>query len=86
MTMKMKWPFTVWAISAGVVAASWVCAGAAFITDAPKAVFVVALIAAALATEGLVWLTAALLGWTAFANRHWLLGRFLGRDQSQGSR
>ncbi|MCH8520407.1 hypothetical protein [Glycocaulis sp.] len=57
---------------------AWTGVGAAYFLDAPRAVFVLALIAAALATEALFWLTALVLGWTAFANRHWLIRLFTG--------
>ncbi|MCW5725759.1 MAG: hypothetical protein KIS81_12505 [Maricaulaceae bacterium] len=61
------------------LAAAWLAVGAAWMFDAPRALFVAAVIAAAVATEAMVWLTALVLGWTAVANRHWLLGRLLGR-------
>ncbi len=62
---------------------AWTGAGAAYFLDAPRAVFMLALIAAALATEALFWLTAFVLGWTALANRHWLIRRFTG-SQNRG--
>lgn len=73
---KLRIALVVLAGSATVLA--WTGAGAAYFLDAPRAVFVVALIAAALATEALFWLTMFVLGWTAFANRHWLIRLFTG--------
>lgn len=82
MAIRNKSLLVVWALCAGAVAATWIGTGAAFLLDAPKAVFVGGVIAAALATEGFVWLTAAVLGLSAFANRHWLLGRVFGRGET----
>lgn len=59
-------------------AASWMTLGAAFAFDWPRAVKFGAVFAAALSTEGLLWVGAVLLGWTAFANRAQLWKRITG--------
>lgn len=78
MSMSSKLRVVLMGAAVAAVAVSWASAGAAYFLDAPRAIFVLALIAAALATEALFWLTMFVLGWTAFANRHWLVKWFTG--------
>ena len=78
MSMSSKLRIGLLGVAVAAVAVSWASAGAAYFLDAPRAIFVLALIAAALATEALFWLAMFVLGWTAFANRHWLVRRFTG--------
>ncbi len=58
--------------------ASWVTLGLAWAFDWPTPIFVAAVIAAAVSTEGLFWIGAIVLGWTAFANRARLWKRLTG--------
>ncbi|AZU04806.1 hypothetical protein X907_2291 [Glycocaulis alkaliphilus] len=78
MTFSKKLRIGLVVLAGSATLLAWTGAGAAYFLDAPRAVFVVALIAAALATEALFWLTMFVLGWTAFANRHWLVRLFTG--------
>ncbi|MGY6662556.1 MAG: hypothetical protein ACXIVO_09570 [Glycocaulis sp.] len=78
MTFSKKLRIGLVTLAGSATLLAWTGAGAAYFLDAPRAVFVVALIAAALATEALFWLTMFVLGWTAFANRHWLIRLFTG--------
>ncbi|WP_429912376.1 hypothetical protein [Glycocaulis sp.] len=78
MTFSKKLRIGLVVLAGSATLLAWTGAGAAYFLDAPRAVFVVALIAAALATEALFWLTMLVLGWTAFANRHWLIRLFTG--------
>lgn len=59
-------------------AASWITVGFAWAFDWPTPIFVGAVIAAALTTEGVIWIGALVLGWTAFANRARLWKRLTG--------
>lgn len=59
-----------------VCLASWLGLGASFLFDWPRSVKIVAAFAAAFSSEAAIWGGAALLGWTAFANRASILGRF----------
>ncbi|KAA5800981.1 hypothetical protein F1654_13040 [Alkalicaulis satelles] len=61
------------AITILALIAAWAGVGAAYFLDAPRSVFVLAVVAAAFATEGAFWIILFLLGWSAVANRHWLL-------------
>lgn len=63
--------------------AGWGAVGAAFVLDAPRAVVVGAVVAAALATEAAFWVAAVTLGWTAFANRARLWNRLTGRNNQE---
>lgn len=78
MTFSRKLRIGLVVLAGSATLLTWMGAGAAYFLDAPRAVFVVALIAAVLATEALFWLTMFVLGWTAFANRHWLIRLFTG--------
>lgn len=82
MTASNKIRIGLVALAAGAAALAWTGAGAAYFLDAPRAVFVIALIAAAMATEALFWLTMFVLGWTAFANRSWLVRLLSGGRKS----
>ncbi|WP_286800733.1 hypothetical protein [Oceanicaulis sp. UBA2681] len=53
----------------GLCAASWAALGLTILFDAPRALMISAVIAAAFSTEAMIWGGGALLGWTAFANR-----------------
>lgn len=83
MTLSGKLRILALAIGAAAVLAAWAGVGAAYFLDAPRAVFVVAVVIAAFATEGMIWLSALVLGWTAFTKRHWLMGRIFKRPQPQ---
>ncbi|KPP81755.1 MAG: hypothetical protein HLUCCA04_08100 [Oceanicaulis sp. HLUCCA04] len=78
MTFSRKLRIGLVVLAGSATLLAWTGAGAAYFLDAPQAVFVLALIAAALATEALFWLTMFVLGWTAFANRHWVIRLFTG--------
>ena len=62
--------------------AGWGWLGAAFVLDAPRPYFIVAVVAAAVATEAAFWVAAVTLGWTAFANRARLWSRLTGRSNA----
>jgi uncharacterized membrane protein YeiB len=64
------------------VAAAWAGVGAAYFLDAPSSVFVISVVIAAFATEAAFWLILFLLGWSAVANRHWLVRMFSGAGKS----
>lgn len=53
----------------GVCVVSWIALGLTFVLEAPNALKISAVIAAAFSTEAMIWGGGALLGWTAFANR-----------------
>ncbi|WP_133724897.1 hypothetical protein [Oceanicaulis sp.] len=53
----------------GLCAASWAALGLTIVLDAPRALTISAVVAAAFSTEAMIWGGGALLGWTAFANR-----------------
>lgn len=68
-----------WALAAmagAAVVTAWTGVGASHVLDAPDSVFVIAVIAAAIATEAAFWTVMFLLGWSAVANRHWLVRLF----------
>jgi len=69
----------VFGLMAVACAASWIALGLAWALDWPTQIFVGAVIAAALTTEGLIWIGAIVLGWTAFANRARLWKRLTGQ-------
>lgn len=83
MTMSKKIRVGLLVVAACATGLAWTGVGAAYFLDAPRAMFVFAVIAAALATEALFWLTMFVLGWTAFANRHWLI-RLLSGGRTRG--
>lgn len=64
------------------VVSAWAGVGAAYLLDAPRSVFVIGVIIAALATEAAFWLILFLLGWSAVANRHWLVRAFSGAGKA----
>ncbi len=64
------------------VCAAWAGVGAAYFLDAPRSVFVIAVIIAALATEAAFWIVLFVLGWSAVANRHWLVRLFSGAQRA----
>ncbi|TRO96843.1 hypothetical protein FKB34_02445 [Glycocaulis profundi] len=82
MTLKGKLKVTILAIAVIVAGLAWITAGAAFFLDAPRAAFLTAIIVAALATEGVFWLGALVLGWTMFDNRRALIARVFGRGSA----
>ena len=61
-------------------AASWALLGASLALDWPEGVMMFAVFAAAFSTEAAIWAGAALLGWTALANRHGLWAHLTGRS------
>lgn len=61
------------AITVLTLIAAWAGVGGAYFLDAPRSIFVMAVVAAAFATEGAIWVILFLLGWSAVANRHWLV-------------
>lgn len=78
-----------WALAAmagAAVVTAWTGVGASHVLDAPDSVFVIAVIAAAIATEAAFWTVMFLLGWSAVANRHWLVRRFTGAQTSGKAR
>ncbi|MCC5996561.1 MAG: hypothetical protein JJU18_09365 [Oceanicaulis sp.] len=64
--------------AAAAVVCAWAGVGAAYFLDVPRSVFVIAVFVAAFATEGAFWVILFLLGWSAVANRHWLVRMFKG--------
>lgn len=69
-------------IAGAAVVSAWAGVGAAYFLDAPRSVFVIGVIIAALATEAAFWLILFLLGWSAVANRHWLVRVFSGAKKA----
>lgn len=67
---------TLAAMAGAAVVTAWAGVGAAYFLDAPRSFFVIGVIIAAIATEAAFWLVLFLLGWSAVANRHWLVRLF----------
>ena len=62
------------------VTAAWAAVGAGVLLDAPRSVFLALFVIALLASEGLFWLGAGLLGWKVFEGRRALLARLSGAN------
>jgi hypothetical protein len=75
---RRKMSVRVLAVAGVLCLVSWIALAAGFLMNAGFATMFVLATVAALATEGLVWLTAALLGIRAFKARRYLLERVRG--------
>lgn len=73
---------TLAAMAGAAVVTAWAGVGAAYFLELPRSFFVIGVIIAALATEAAFWLVLFLLGWSAVANRHWLVRLFSRADKS----
>lgn len=71
-------------LAGAAVVSAWAGVGAAYFLDAPRSFFVIGVIIAALATEAAFWLVLFVLGWSAVANRHWLV-RLFSRSGKSGT-
>lgn len=76
---RRGWRLFLFFFAALVVVGLWVAMGAAWFLDAPRTVFISLVVAVAVASEGLFWLGAVLLGWSAFANRKKIWARLTGK-------
>ena len=83
MSFKQRLRGFVDVFAAAAVFLAWAGAAAAWAADLPAAIFTAAVVVAAFATEGAIWVAAIVLGWSLFDNRRALWRRLTGRKQGE---